>query len=100
MSSSTYGPGIEITGKVTPEYAQILTPPALAFVARLQRAFGARRNELLAARAALQREFDSGKRPDFLPGMRAVRHVVWKCQQYQSEIHDLCMEQHGTLDRK
>src|SRR5438876_7263776 len=45
------GPGIEITGKVTPEYAQILTPPALAFVARLQRAFGARRNELLAARA-------------------------------------------------
>ncbi len=45
------GPGIEITGRITPDYAQILTPEAVAFAAKLQRAFGGRRTELLARRA-------------------------------------------------
>ena len=49
MSTSNFGPGVEITGRITPEYAQILTPEAVAFVVKLQRAFGARRNELLAS---------------------------------------------------
>jgi 2-isopropylmalate synthase len=40
MSTPTFGPGVTVTGRVTPEYAQILTPEALAFVAKLQRAFG------------------------------------------------------------
>ena len=48
MSTPSYGPGIEITGRITPEFAQILTPEAVAFVAKLQRAFGGRRDELLA----------------------------------------------------
>ena len=42
MTTPRYGPGIEITGRVTPEYAEILTPEAIAFAARLQRAFGGR----------------------------------------------------------
>jgi len=33
MSTPQYGPGIEITGRITADYAQILTPAALAFVA-------------------------------------------------------------------
>ena len=40
MSQSTFGPGVEITGRITPEYARILTPEAVAFAAKLQRAFG------------------------------------------------------------
>ena len=79
MSSSPYGPGVEITGRITPEYAQILTPEAVAFVAKLQRAFGGRRNELLARRAARQKEFDAGKLPDFLPETRAIREGSWTC---------------------
>ena len=43
MSAPTYGPGIEISGRITPEYAEILTPEAVAFAAGLQRTFGARR---------------------------------------------------------
>ena len=66
MTMPGYGPGIEIAGRVTPEYAEILTPEAVAFAARLQRAFGGRRDELLARRAARQRELDAGKLPDFL----------------------------------
>ena len=31
MSTPTYGPGIEIAGRITPEYAQVLTPEAVAF---------------------------------------------------------------------
>ena len=40
MSRTTYGAGVEITGRITPEYAQILTPEAVAFAVKLQRAFG------------------------------------------------------------
>jgi malate synthase len=77
MTTLRYGPGIEITGRVTPEYAGILTPEALGFAARLQRAFGGRRGELLSRRAARQRELDAGKLPDFLPETRAIREARW-----------------------
>ena len=30
MSTSPFGPGVEITGRITPEFAQILTPEAIA----------------------------------------------------------------------
>ena len=100
MSTPTYGPGIEITRKVTSEYAEILTPAALAFVARLQRAFGARRNELLAARAERQREFDAGKRPDFFSETRAVREGDWTCAPYPPDIADRRVEITGPVDRK
>jgi malate synthase len=47
------------------EYAQILTPEAVALAAKLQRAFGDRRSKLLARRAQRQAEIDAGKLPDF-----------------------------------
>ncbi|MFI4888099.1 MAG: hypothetical protein ACHP7B_05070, partial [Burkholderiales bacterium] len=50
MNVSRYGPGIDVNAEVTSGFAQVLTPEALAFAARLQRAFGARRTELLARR--------------------------------------------------
>jgi malate synthase len=50
----TYSAGIEVLGKVTPEYAQILTPEALDFVAKIARKFEPRRKELMAARVARQ----------------------------------------------
>jgi malate synthase len=54
MTTPAYGAGIEISGRITPEYAEILTPEAVAFAAKLQRAFGGRRAELLAKRAQRQ----------------------------------------------
>ena len=79
MSTPSFGAGVAITARVTPEYAEILTPQAMAFVAKLSRAFGGRRNELLERRAARQAEFDAGKLPDFLPETRAVREASWTC---------------------
>ena len=100
MSQSTFGPGVEITGRVTPEYGEILSPEAVAFAARLQRAFGGRRAELLARRAARQLEFDAGKLPDFLPETRAVRDADWTCAPVPADIQDRRVEITGPVDRK
>jgi malate synthase len=100
MSTPTYGPGIEITGRITPEFAQILTPEAVAFAARLQRAFGGRRDELLARRAARQRELDAGTVPDFLPETRAIREADWVCAPIGGDIVDRRVEITGPVDRK
>jgi malate synthase len=95
-----YGPGIEISGSVTAEYAEILTPQAVAFAARLQRAFGSRRRELLARRAARQQDFDAGKLPDFLPETRAIREADWTCAPVPADIQDRRVEITGPVDRK
>jgi len=100
MTTPHFGPGIEITGRMTADYAQILTPAALEFVARLQRAFGGRRAELLARRGARQREFDAGKLPDFLPETRAVREAHWTCAPVGADIQDRRVEITGPVDRK
>ncbi len=59
---------VEITAPLPGHGTEVLTPGALAFVARLHRTFNPRRLELLAARAERQRRFDAGELPDFLPG--------------------------------
>jgi malate synthase len=100
MSTSQYGPGIEILGAMTPQYAQILTPDAMAFAARLQRAFGGRRAELLAARHARQAAFDAGRLPDFLPHTREIREAEWTCAPVPADIQDRRVEITGPVDRK
>ena len=100
MSQPNYGPGIEISGRVTPEFARILTPEAVAFAAKLQRAFGGRRNELLARRAVRQAELDAGKLPDFLPETRAIREGSWTCAPIPADIVDRRAEITGPVDRK
>jgi malate synthase len=100
MSMPNYGPGIEITGPITPEYAEILTPQAVAFAAKLQRAFGGRRSELLALRAKRQAAFDAGTLPDFLPETRAIREGDWTCAPIPPDIVDRRVEITGPVDRK
>jgi malate synthase len=100
MSVRQYGPGITISGLVTAAYAEILTPEAMAFTARLQRAFGGRRTELLALRADRQAQFDTGKLPDFLSATRAIRDANWTCAPVPAEIQDRRVEITGPVDRK
>ena len=100
MSTSQFGPGIEITGRIPPEYAQILTPEAVALAARLQRAFGGRRADLLARRARRQAELDAGALPDFLPETRAIREGDWTCAPIPPDIVDRRVEITGPVDRK
>ena len=100
MSAPTYAPGIEINGRITPEYAEILSPEAVAFAVGLQRSFGGRRAELLALRAGRQKEFDAGKLPDFLPGTRSIREGNWTCAGILPDIVDRRVEITGPVDRK
>ena len=100
MNAPRYGPGIEINAQITPDFAQILTPEAVAFAARLQRAFGARRTELLARRVARQLRFDGGELPDFLAETREIREDDWTCAVVPDDIQDRRVEITGPVDRK
>jgi len=92
--------GIHVLGKITPAYAEILTPPALAFVALLSRQFEARRRDLMAARAKRQTEFDAGKLPDFLPQTLAIRGSRWKVPSVPADLQNRRVEITGPTDRK
>src|SRR5205823_13207359 len=72
----------------------------LAFIAKLHREFEPRRQELLARRAARQREFDAGKRPDFLPETAAVRQGEWRIASQPQDLLDRRVEITGPTDRK
>src|ERR1051326_5228082 len=67
-----------VLAPVTPAFAEILSEPALQFVADLARRFEPRRRELLNRRAARQREFDAGAFPTFLPSTADVRDADWR----------------------
>src|SRR6186997_426379 len=92
--------GVSISGRITPEFAQILTPEALALIAKLHRAFGTRREQLLARRAARQLEFDAGKLPDFLPETKEIRAADWKIAPQPRDMLDRRVEITGPTDRK
>ena len=92
--------GITLRAAVTPQFADILTPPALAFVAMLHRQFESRRQELLAKRAARQLEFDAGKLPDFLPETQAIRDAEWTIAPQPADMLDRRVEITGPTDRK
>ena len=99
MSQSPFGPGVEITGRVTPEYAEILTPEAVGLPPRCS-ARSAAAAELLARRDARQAAFDAGKLPDFLPETRAVRDADWTCAPIPADLQDRRVEITGPVDRK
>jgi malate synthase len=98
--SLTLPAGMEITGAVTPELAEILSPGALKLLARLEREFGARRRALLQARVERQKEIDAGLRPDFLPATRAVREAPWSVAPIPPDLMDRRVEITGPTDRK
>ena len=92
--------GMRIRAPVMPEYVRILAPGALEFVAMLSRRFEPRRQELLAARAARQKEFDAGRMPDFLPDTRSIRESEWRIAQQPMDLLDRRVEITGPTDRK
>lgn len=92
--------GVEILGRLTPRYAEILTPEALQFVARLARRFEARRRELMSLRALRQAEFDNGALPDFLPETREIRESEWTVGPIPHDLQDRRVEITGPTDRK
>jgi malate synthase len=92
--------GVSVSGPIRKEFAQILSPEALGFVAKLHRKFESRRQELLARRAARQKEFDQGKKPDFLSETKALRDSDWVVAPQPKDMLDRRVEITGPTDRK
>ena len=92
--------GIRVVGPMTSEYAEILTPEALAFVERLHREFNPRREELLRLRQERQAKILAGGTLVFLPETRDVREGEWSVAPAPADLNDRRVEITGPVDRK
>jgi malate synthase len=93
-------PRLELRGESLPAYDEILTPDALQFVSELQAEFGARRLELLEARAARRQRFAEGETLDFLSETASVRERDWTVAPAPDALAQRWVEITGPTDRK
>lgn len=94
-------PGVKLLAPVPPQHAATLSTQALAFLQMLQRAFNARRLELLAARTTRQRAIELGDVPAFLPQTACIRNdPTWKAAAPAPGLADRRVEITGPVDRK
>src|SRR6201987_1980409 len=102
MNSSTISspPGVQLRGELAPSFPEIVTPEALVFVAKLQRAFGNRREECLQRRQDRQAALDRGEALNFLPGTKSIRESDWTCAPIPADLRDRRVEITGPTDRK
>jgi len=93
--------GIEVIGPHGDRYDEILTPDALALVARLQRELGPRRAGLMAARDRRQEALSAGGTLEFLAGTQAIRDDgSWRVAPPAPGLVDRRVEITGPTDRK
>ncbi|NNG15553.1 MAG: malate synthase A [Gemmatimonadales bacterium] len=91
---------LEVLPALSPEFEEILTPKALAFIEKLVRAFWPERETLLTRRVERQREIDAGAMLDFLPETAAIRHAKWTVADVPGDLADRRVEITGPVDRK
>jgi malate synthase len=89
-----------IRGPETDRDADVLTAPALDFVARLHQLFETRRQDLLRSRGGLRAQLLAGKRPGFPEETRSVRRSEWKVPAPPPGLQDRRVEITGPVDRK
>jgi malate synthase len=92
--------GLEVRAEVPASFAEILTPDACSFVARLARRFEEERQRLLAARAQRQRQISDGALPDFLNDTRDARDTSWSAAPVPRDLADRRVEITGPPERK
>ena len=92
--------GVAVRGAMRPGYEKVLTPAAIAFLAGLEREFGAERRRLLDRRAEIQRLLDAGWKPDLLPETKSIRDADWRVAPIPDDIQDRRTEITGPTDRK
>src|SRR5438309_5503730 len=91
---------VELKGPASERAAGVLTPPALEFLAGLQREFGGRRLELLRVRDERQARYEAGESPDFLTETKPVREADWKVASIPNDLRDRRVEITGPTDAK
>jgi malate synthase len=92
---------VEITGKLTPEFADVLTPDAIQFLVKLESNFCGARRDLLHTRKQKQGEISVGSLPAFLPSTEWVRKdSSWKIGTIPSDLENRRVEITGPVERK
>jgi malate synthase len=100
-SNETILQGVSVLGPIQESHRKILTPPALAFLALLQRSFNPTRKALLERRKLRQAELDKGGLLDFLPETKHIREdPTWKGAPPAPGLVDRRVEITGPTDRK
>ena len=79
---------VAVLGPMNQAYGSVLTPECVDFVAHLARAFGPRRDQLLARRKARQQHFDNGGHPTFLEDTRHIRESDWQVTHEEPHLID------------
>jgi malate synthase len=91
---------VELSSYPTADFAHILTPDALEFLADLHARFNERRLELLSQRVSRQERIVAGERPDFLAETAAVRAGDWCIAPVPPALQDRRVEITGPVERK
>jgi len=92
--------GLVVNGPMRPEYSEILTPEALAFVAELVERFEPQRQELLKRRQQRWDELKAGRLPDFDPATAHIRAGDWQVAPAPADFRNRRTEITGPVDRK
>ncbi|MGQ4361127.1 malate synthase A [Streptomyces sp. SAS_272] len=101
MSAPAPSPLAIVDAEPLPRQGEVLTEPALAFVAELHRRFTPRRDELLARRAKRRAEIARTCTLDFLPETAAIRaDDSWRVAPSPAALDDRRVEITGPTDRK
>lgn len=95
-----YPDGVEVTAPLSARYDEVLAPEALQLLATLERAFRARRRELLQKREQRQARIDAGEMPTFLPETRSIREGDWQVAPIPADLQRRWVEITGPTERK
>lgn len=95
-----YPDGVEVNAPLSARYDEVLTPEALQLLATLERAFRARRRELLQKREQRQARLDAGELPTFLPETRSIREGDWQVAPIPADLQRRWVEITGPTERK
>ena len=95
-----YGDGVEVQAPVAGTTAEILSPDAVEFVAKLAREFTGRVDDILRKREERQERLFAGEMPDFLPETEEIRNGDWKIAPIPDDLQDRRVEITGPPDRK
>jgi malate synthase len=92
---------VQVSPSTVDRAGEVLSEAAVEFVAALQRRFGPRRDELLAARARRRQEIARTHTLDFLPQTRSVREDdTWRVAAAPADLTDRRVEITGPTERK
>jgi len=92
--------GLKVNAPQVEGQELVFTPEALEFILELEDLFGHRRAELVADRAARQKELDRTGKLDFLPETANLRASDWSIRPVPQDLLDRRVEITGPPERK